>query len=677
MNLTRSTLALAAGVLIAVGASAQTPPLASGIDQSAVDAAIRPQDDLYGHVNGTWLKHATFPPDKPSVGALDVVYDAIQDQLRGLIVAAQAQPADAEATKIGDLYAGFMDEAAIEKSGIKPLANELATIDAVADRKQLAALMARLSRIGADTPIGLSIGQDDRDATRYVPQLTQGGLGLPDRDYYLNADDTKFAGMREKYVDYMARMLALAGDTGATVQTARGVLALETELARVQWSAVENRDPVKGYNRVDLGDLPALAPGIDWPAYLDSARLSGNTRDVLVRQPSYFKGLGRLVESTPLETWKAYARVRLLTAFAPYLSKDFVDTRFAFVGGVLRGIQENRPRWKRGVQLVDQSMGEGLGKLYVGKYFPPENKRRIDQLVGNLLAAYRDSIGGLDWMTPATKKEALAKLARFNTKIGYPKHWIDYAALKIQRDDLVGNVIRASLFEDARQLAKLGKPIDRDEWALTPQTINAYYDPTMNEVVFAAAILQPPMFDPAADDAVNYGAIGAIIGHEISHGFDDQGSQYDGTGNLRDWWTQEDKANFAAKTQALVAQYSAFVAVPPDYHVNGELTLGENIADNSGLTIAWKAYHRSLGGKPAPVIDGMTGDERFFYGFAQSWRGKTRPDALLSQIKSDPHSPNEFRVLGAARNQAGFYSTFGVKPGDGMYLAPKDRVSIW
>ena len=681
MNLLRSTLALAAAMLVAAtAATAQTPAAkpVSGIDRSAVDPAVRPQDDLYAHVNGRWLKSATFPPDKAYIGVGEQQHDLTQQHLRSLVEDAQRRRGDPEAAKIGDLYASFMDEAAIEKLGLKPLAAELAAIDAVADRQQFAALMPRLARFGAHMPVDIYVGQDDRNATRYVPSLVQSGLGLPNRDYFLKLDDAKFASVRVKYAAYLAKLLTLAGATAADAEAAaHAILALETELARVQWSAVENRDPVKGYNRVELGALPALAPGVDWPMWLAGAGLAGKTPDVLVRQPSYLKGLGALLDAVPLATWKAYARAHLLSAFAPYLNKDFVDARFAFVGTVLSGTQENRPRWKRGVQLVDQSIGEGLGKLYVAAYFPPGNKQRMDALVANLLAAYKDSIATLDWMSPATRQEALAKLAKFNAKIGYPKRWIDYGSLQIRRDDLVGNVMRARSFEDARNLAKLGRAIDRDEWGMTPQTINAYYDASMNEIVFPAAYLQAPNFDAAADDAVNYGAVGAVIGHEISHGFDDEGSQYDGDGNLRDWWTEQDKANFAAKTKALVAQYNAFLAVLPDYHVNGELTLGENIADNSGLAIAYKAYQRSLGGKAAPVIDGMSGDERFFYGFAQAWRSKVRPDALLAQIKSDPHAPDEFRVTGAVRNQPGFYSTFGVKPGDKMYLAPADRVTIW
>ena len=679
MKFHASMFALAASTLIAAAAIAQpAAPLASGIDRGLMDLSARPQDDLYANANGGWLKRTSFPPDKAHIGAAEQIYDTTQDQLRALVEDAQREPADAEARKLGDLYASFIDEATVEKRGLAPLTAELAAIAAVADRAQLAALLPRLARLGAGTPIAMVVGQDDRNATRYVPSFVQAGLGLPNRDYFLKLDDPKFAKVRAEYLVYLARMLALGGASAkASADDAQAILELETGLARVQWSAVENRDPVKAYNRVALADLHALAPALDWKAYLGSAGLAGRTPDVLVRQPSYLKGLSALLDSVPLATWKAYARVRLLGAYAPFLGKDFVDARFAFVGKVLSGTTENLPRWKRGVALVDEAIGEGLGKLYVAQYFPPQSKTRMDELVANLLAAYRDSIVTLDWMSPATRQQALAKLAKFNTKIGYPKRWIDYATLEIRRDDLAGNVMRARRFEDARNLAKLGKPIDRAEWGMTPQTVNAYYDASMNEIVFAAAYLQKPNFDPAADAAANYGAIGAIIGHEISHGFDDEGAHYDGDGNLRDWWTESDKANFAAKTKALVAQYSAFVAVPPDYHVNGELTLGENIADNSGLAIAWQAYQRSLGGKPAPVIDGLSGDQRFFYGFAQAGRGKARDEALLAQIKSDPHSPDEFRVTGALRNHPGFYSTFGVKPGDKMYLPPAERVSIW
>jgi predicted metalloendopeptidase len=483
---------------------------------------------------------------------------------------------------------------------------------------------------------------------------------------------------RKQYGEYVEKMLTLAGDKTA-VKDAKDVLALETELAKVQWTKVENRDPVKTYNKYEFAKLAAIAPGYDWKSYLIDSGVDGKTDYLVVSQPSYIRGFNQLLQKTPLTVWKTYFRWRLLNDFAPYLSKRFVDEHFAFYGTALRGIPQNRPRWKRGIALVESSIGEGLGKLYVAQYFPPESKARMDRLVQNLLAAYKADIETLDWMSPQTKQKAQEKLAKFTTKIGYPSKWRDYSALQIARDDLVGNVIRAQTFEYNRNLNKLGKPIDREEWGMTPQTVNAYYNPEMNEIVFSAAILQPPFFNPKADDAVNYGGIGAVIGHEISHGFDDQGSQYDGNGNLLSapgWFTQSDLEKLKAKTQALVEQYAAYEPVP-GYHVNGELTLGENIADNSGIAIAYKAYKLSLAGKGAPVIDGQSGDQRFYEGWAQVWRGKTRTDQLIVDIKTNPHSPLAIRGTVPEMNQAPFYEAFGVKDGDKMYLPPEKRVVLW
>ncbi|HEY4067610.1 MAG TPA: M13 family metallopeptidase [Burkholderiaceae bacterium] len=654
----------------------------SGISLGDIDPSVRAQDDFYAHANGRWLKRTTFPADKAYVGPAQEMQDAIQGQLRALIQSAPTG-ADPEAKKLADFYASFMDEASAARLGATPLAAELAGIAAVHDRAQLGVLWAHLGQLGVDAPLGYPIGQDDRDATRYVPQLSQSGLGLPTRDYYLKLDDAKFREARTKYVAYMAQMLALAADhpsgraTAESLATARAVLALETEIARGQWTPVENRDPIKTYNKVALGELPTLAPTLDWPAFLGAAGLAGKTPDLLLRQPSYLQALDALLGSVPLATWQAYTRVRLLDAYAPFLSPAFVSASFDFHGKALSGTSQMRPRWQRGIRLVNGSLGEALGRRYVEAHFPAASKQRIEAMVANLLAAYRDSIATLDWMSPETRQQALAKLAKISVKIGYPTKWIDYGALVVRRGDLVGNVMRARRFEDARQVAKLGQPIDRAEWQMTPQTVNAYYDASMNEIVFPAAYLQAPNFNPAADDAANYGAVGSTIGHEISHGFDDEGSQYDGDGNLHDWWTADDKARYKAKTSALVQQYSAFVAVPPNYHVDGELTLGENIADNAGLVMAYKAWQRSLGGRPSPVIDGLSGEQRFFYGFAQTWRGKTRPASLLAQIKSDPHSPDEFRVIGTLRNHPAFCPAFGVKPGDKMYLAPQERVLLW
>ncbi|HEV2607567.1 MAG TPA: M13 family metallopeptidase, partial [Xanthomonadaceae bacterium] len=577
--------------------------------------------------------------------------------------------------KVGDLYASFMNEPQLEALGTKPLQSELARIDAIKNTSDIAAQIAHNGMIGVDAPFGGFVHQDNKDSTKYLVDFGQSGLGLPDRDYYLKDDDAKLKGIRGQYLGHVERMLKLGGDADAKTDAA-SVLALETALAKVQWTKVENRDPIKGYNKTMITDLDSVAPGFDWKILLTDAHVAGKVDYVNISQPSYFKGMAELIKNTPLPVWKTYFRWHLLHASAPYLSKAFVDENFAFYGTALRGTPENRARWKRGVRVVEASMGEQLGQVYVTRYFPAESKARVTQLVHNLQAAYRQSIGTLDWMSPDTKKQALAKLSQYMLKLGYPDKWRDYSALRIDRNDLLGNVARANEFEYNRNINKLGKPIDRAEWGMTPQTVNAYYNPELNEIVFPAAILQPPFFDPKADDAVNYGAIGAVIGHEISHGFDDQGSQYDGVGNLHDWWTKADHNAFAAKTKALVAEYSAFEPVK-GYHINGELTLGENIADNSGVAIAYKAYKISLGGKPAPVIDGMTGEQRFYAGFAQAFREKARDNAMIEQIKSDPHSIPVDRVLGAVVNQPGFYAAYGVKPGDKMYVAPDKRVIIW
>ncbi|HWJ96259.1 MAG TPA: M13 family metallopeptidase, partial [Telluria sp.] len=470
-------------------------------------------------------------------------------------------------------------------------------------------------------------------------------------------------------------MLTKAGWPNAEA-AAKAIVAMETEIAQVSWPMEDRRDDSKTYNPLPVAELATYAPGFDWNAYLNAAGIAGKTSYVIVSQPSYLKGMAEVLNKVPLETLKVYLQLHLVEGYASYLSKAYVDERFAFHGTVLSGAPQNEPRWKRGVGVVERSVGEALGKLYVTEYFPAERKARMEALVKNLLAAYKQSIDKLDWMSPATKKQAQAKLAKFTPKIGYPNKWKDYSALTVSKDDLVGNVMRSREVEYNRELNKLGKPIDRDEWGMTPQTVNAYYNPELNEIVFPASILQPPFFDANADDAVNYGAIGAVIGHEISHGFDDEGSQYDGDGNLRNWWTDADRKGFEAKTKMLVAQYNAYEPLP-GYHVNGELTLGENIGDNSGLAIAYKAYKLSLKGKKAPVINGLTGDQRFYMGWAQVWRTKMREQTQIVRIKTDPHSPGEFRANGAVKNQPGFYEAFGVKPGDKMYLAPKDRVIIW
>jgi predicted metalloendopeptidase len=675
------TLALLASATGLAGAAdtAKSPAggkLSSGIAVEYIDPAVRAQDDFFTHLSGKWLATTEIPADKSSWGTFVKLYDDIQPQLRAIIEQAAANPAaGADAQRIGDFYASYMDEARLEQLGTAPLNAELAKIAALQDKKELPALIARNNQTGLSAPIDLGIHQDNKDSTKYVVDFSQSGLGLPDRDYYLKKDDAQLADTLAKYQQHIVNQLTLAGDKDAAAK-AQAIVALETELAKIQWSKVELRDPVKAYNKVEVAKLNALTPGYDWNAYLDALKITGKVNYVIVSQPTYLTAFSTLLAATPLDTWKAYFEWHAVRANAPYLSKGFVDENFAFYGTVLSGAKEMRPRWKRGVSTVEGALGETVGKVYVEQHFPAERKARMDELVKNLLVAYKQSIDKLDWMSPATKKQAQAKLAKFTTKIGYPNKWRDYSALSVTRDDLVGNVRRSRQADYDKEINKLGKPIDRDEWGMTPQTVNAYYNPEMNEIVFPAAILQPPFFDANADDAANYGGIGAVIGHEISHGFDDQGAQYDGDGNLRDWWSAADHKNFEAKTKALVAQYDAFSPVP-GYHVNGQLTLGENIADNSGVAIAYKAYKLSLHGKPAPVIDGLTGDQRFFMGFAQVWRMKMREPEQIRLIKSDPHAPGQFRANGTMRNQPGFYEAFKVKQGDKMYLAPKDRVIIW
>jgi putative endopeptidase len=658
--------------------AAQAPALISGLNLAAMDKNVRIQDDSFDFANGTWLKSTPIPDDRPTVAIATELYDKSIEQLHALIENAAkdvAAPANSEARKIGDLYASFMDEAGVEAAGLGALKGELARIDALKSKRELPALFAHLNRIGVSTPYGIGTLPDFHDTTQVAVRVDQDGLGLPDRDYYLKDDDPRLIDIRARYLRAIEKLLTLAAQPDAAAQ-AKTVLALETRMAKAQWTPTELRDPVKTYNRFALTQLDTTTPGFAWQAYLADTGVTGKTDYLLMGEPSYFKTFGEIFKDEPLAVWQSYLRWHLVYTYAPYLSKDIVNANFEFFSTALRGTPTLRPRWKRGVTLVDDAIGEGLGKLYAAKYFPPAPKARMGQLVDNLLAAYRQDVTSLDWMGPATKQQALEKLAKLNRKIGYPDHWRDYGGLVIRRDDLVGNVMRSNEWDFAYQMGKLGKPVDRAEWLMTPQTVNAYYRPDLNEIVFPAAYLQPPLFDPKADDAANYGAIGATIGHEMSHGFDDSGSQFDASGTLRDWWTKEDHERFAAKTAALVAQYAAF-EVLPGYHINGKLTLGENIADNSGLAVAYKAYRLSLKGHEAPVIDGYTGDQRFFIAYAQVWAGKIRDKQQIVYLKSDPHSPYAARGTLPLSNQDPFYAAFGVKPGDKMYLPPDKRVHIW
>jgi len=659
------------------------PYLRSGVATQYIEPSVRPQDDFFRYLNGKWLTHTEIPADKPYLDPFVELSEVSLAQLRGIIEQAAAATANGEGDtgqdpamrRIGDFYASFMDVERLEQLGVTPLKGELEAIAALKDKGELPGLLARLERAGVSVPFALSIGLDSKDATQYVATIGQSGLGLPSRDYYLKSDDQRLAGIRTKYRAHIEQMLTMLGFADPAA-AARAVIDFETGIAEAQWSPVALRDPVKAYNKIALADLPGKMPGFDWQGWQDASGLSGKTAHVIVSQPTYLQAFAGMAQSTPLATWKAYLTMRVLASYSRYLSRAFVDEHFAFFSKTLYGIDENQPRWKRGVDAIESAQGDALGKLYVAEYFPPARKARVQAMVQNLLTAFKESIDELDWMSPPTRREAQAKLAKLTARIGYPDKWKDYTGLIVQRDDLVGNVRRAREREFARELDKLGKPVDREEWDTTPQTVNAFTILDRNEIVFPAAILQPPFFDAGADDAVNYGGIGAVIGHEISHGFDDQGSQYDGDGNLRDWWTVRDSRKFKARGRLLVERYNAFEPLT-GYHVNGQLTLGENIADNSGLAVAYKAYRISLHGRKAPAIDGLSGDQRFFMGFGQLWRQKLRDNMLLMVLKRDPHSPGAARTNGVLPNHPAFYNAFGVKPGDRMYLPPKDRVRIW
>jgi len=652
--------------------------LPSGIDKAGIDQQVRAQDDFFRYSQGKWLNEVEIPADRSSWGAFNVAQEKVEGQLRSIIEKAEqdkTRKPGSDAQKIGDYYASFMDQARRDALGLKPLNEERARIAALSDKKSIAALAAHLESIANASPLDMSVHQDARDSTRYVVGIHQSGLGLPSRDYFLSDKDARLSDIRAKYQLHVEKMLALAGHAQAAQEAAQ-IVALETDIARAQWSAVQNRDPVKTYNKLSLAELKALMPGFDWDAYLKAAGVAGKIDSVIVGQPSFLAALDKLIEATPLPVWKAYFEFHLVSSFAPYLSQDFVDENFAFRGGVLAGTKENRSLQKRAIAEVNRELGEMVGKAYVQEYFPAERKQQVLEMAQNFIIAFREGIDTLEWMSPETKLQAKAKLAKINVKVGYPDKWRDYSRLTVERNDLVGNILRSRAFAHKFAIDKLGKPVDRAAWSMTPQTVNAYYSQTLNEVVFPAARLQDPLFDPKAEPAINYGAVGISIGHEISHAFDDKGSQYDGDGNLRNWWTKEDGEKFAARGKMLVAQYNGYSPVP-GYNVNGELTLGENIADNAGLIMATRAYKIYLKGKPAPVIDGYTAEQRIFLGMAQARRGKARDAALIQQVKSDPHSPSEFRVNGSLKNHPGFYDAFGVKEGDKMYLPPDQRVIFW
>ncbi|MBO2631314.1 M13-type metalloendopeptidase [Shewanella algae] len=680
-----STLAL--GIALSLGlascASQQAPQSqvevkkASGIELENFDHQVRHQDDFYYSVNGKWLATTPIPADKSNYGAFSVLYEESQAALKQIIEEAAAKPNKAEGSveqKIGDFYAAYMDSTLTDQLGIAPLKGQLADIAKTASHADIAALMGKLLTDGSGIPFGFYVNNDAKNSSQYGVYLYQSGLTLPDRDYYLK-DDPKFVANREAMREYVRNLMSAAGYPHADAAAAN-VANIELFIAQSQWSRVESRDANKAYNKMSLKELQQLMGGFDFDGFAKAAGLTGKTQDVIVRQPSYFEKLGAEFGKFPVSAWQDYLAFHLVDSYAGLLSQQFVDLHFDFHSKTLMGIQEQKPRWKRAVDGADQVIGELVGKEYVARHFQPEAKARMESMIKNLIKGFEVSIDELEWMTPETKKAAQEKLSKFTYKIGYPDKWKDYSNLEIKADDLVGNYQRYARFEYQDMLAKLGKPIDRTEWHMTPQTVNAYYNPVMNEIVFPAAILQPPFFNMEADDAVNYGGIGAVIGHEISHGFDDQGAKYDGDGNLRNWWTDKDREEFQKRGAQLSAQYSQFEALPGKF-VNGDLTLGENIGDLGGLTVALRSYHLSLNGKEAPVMDGLTGDQRFFVGWSQVWRRNYRDEELGRRLLTDPHSPSHYRAMGTPRNVEGFYKAFDLKPTDKMYLSEEDRVKIW
>ncbi|MCU1497928.1 MAG: peptidase [Acidimicrobiales bacterium] len=653
--------------------------MGSGIDREHLVEGVRPQDDLFWHVNGSWLEAAEIPADRASDGAFHHLRDQSELHVRALLdgLAGQAHEPGTEAQQVGDLYASFLDQDHVDALDLDPIAADLSAIDAVADTTELLRLLGSLGRSGVPGPFAVAVFADARASDRYAVYLAQAGLGLPDEAYYR---EEQFAPVREAYVAHVGRMLALSGLAEAdALAAAQRVMALETRLARHHWDQVRDRDAEATYNLYDRAALEALAPGIDWVAWLDGLDAPATLVDrVIVREPDYLSGLSAALGEVALRDWKAWLRWHLVHDAAPVLSSRFVDENFDFYGRTLTGATELRARWKRGVGVVEAALSEALGKLYVAEHFPADAKAQMLDLVDTLIEAYRRSISDLPWMTDETRARALEKLAKFTPKVGYPDTWRDYSALEIRPGDLVGNLRRAASYEVDRELGRVGQPVDRDEWFMSPQTVNAYYNPLMNEIVFPAAILQPPFFDPEADLAVNYGAIGAVIGHEIGHGFDDQGSRYDGDGNLNDWWSDADRAAFEERTAALIAQYDVLEPrQAPGHPVNGAFTVGENIGDLGGLAIAHAAYRIATGDTEPPVDDGLDGHQRFFWSWAQAWRTKSRDAEVVRLLSIDPHSPPEFRCNAVVRNIDGFHDAFEVRPGDALWLDPEDRVDIW
>lgn len=651
--------------------AAHSPFGAWGFDLAGRDTSVKPGDDFNEYANGTYLRTTEIPADKSRFGPFDVLYENAQSQLKSSIETSAANPANENARKVGALYASFMDEAKIEQLGATPLAADLAAVKAVTDHAGMARLMGESHSGFGGSLFGIDVFEDLKNPNLNSAYLGQGSLGLPDRDYYLKPD---FAAQREAYLAYLTTTLTAIG-WADPAKTAADILAFETKVADKQWTTVERRQIDKLYNPAKASDLATLAPGFDWAGFLAGAQVSDVDTLVLMENTA-IPAIAQVFADTPIETLKAWQAFNVVDQASPYLSKAFVDARFDFRGKTLRGQPENRPRWNRGVALVDSQLGEVLAQEYVRLHFPASSKAQMEALVGNIRDAMTERLKTLDWMSEPTREQALYKMSKFGVKIGYPDKWRSYDGLELRADDLYGNVERSSAFEWAYKRGKIGKPVDPLEWGMTPQTVNAYYNPPRNEIVFPAAILQAPFFDPNADPAVNYGGIGAVIGHEITHGFDDQGRKSDGDGVLRDWWTPEDAARFEARAKVLGDIYDKLEPIP-GVHVNGDLTMGENIADLGGLLLALDAYHKSLNGQPAPVIDGLTGDQRVFLGWAQVWREKSREAALKEQLTTDPHSPGPVRAATSPRNIDAWYAAFGVSPDQKEYIAPEARARIW
>ena len=644
----------------------------SGLDLDHIDSTVRTQDDLYRFFNGQWLKNVTIPADRASHGAFIALRDLSEKQVREIIENAQGS---SEATKISDLYASFMDAASIEAKGFTPILKDLALCDSIQTLKDFVSTMSYLESKGNRGVFGSFIYADQMDASTNILYLAQGGISLPNESYYR---EEQYSHIRDAFLIHVEAMLSLVG-ISESKELATKILGLETQLASHHFDAVKDRDATLTYNKMSRKEIKALMPFFDFDLYLSAGEIPGIVLgSVIVQQPPFFVGLSSILESFDRDSWVAWLKWSIISGSAPYLSSDLVNQNFDFYGKTISGTPELRERWKRAVSLVEGSLGEAVGKVYVEKHFPLEAKKRMEQLVDNLIEAYRVSINEIDWMSQETKAKALEKLGKFTPKIGYPDKWRDYSALVTSPDDLFSNIGHVTKFQRDFELAKIGKPVDRDEWHMTPQTVNAYYNPVMNEIVFPAAILQPPFFGLTADDAVNYGGIGAVIGHEIGHGFDDQGSKYDGDGALNNWWSDADRAAFEIRSQALIEQYNNLHPEEiPDITVNGALTVGENIGDLGGLAIAYKAYKISLGGNPSPVIDGFTGEQRLFLGWAQVWRSKVRPEEQRRRIATDPHSPAEFRCNTIVSNFTPFYEAFGVTEKDALWLDENSRVQIW